>query len=318
MKVYYRDEYNIDLGILNRLHPFDGLKFRKVFQTLSRAADIEIVEPDTLLSMRDVDDFLSPLMQRFVRNKAIVLQALEVPPIPLLTFRFIDRKVLSPMRWGVSGTRMAASEALQSGTVCWNLSGGYHHASPHSMEGFCIYNDIGITVQQLLTQGRLRGSDRILIIDVDAHHGNGNARTFMDNDRVTLLDIYNADIYPKTFSRERVDIAVPLASGTGGAAYLAQYADALSRIDGNYALAFVVAGTDVLASDKLGGLNLNIDDVVSRELATVNYLRQRHIPAVIVGGGGYGRDSATAIAEALKACAVVRVSRAEQQSLHLS
>jgi histone deacetylase 11 len=88
MNVYCRDEYNINLGILNRLHPFDGLKFRKIFRALSRAENIEIVEPDTLLSTHDVDDFLSPLIQRFVRNKAIVLQALEVPAIPLPTVSF--------------------------------------------------------------------------------------------------------------------------------------------------------------------------------------------------------------------------------------
>ena len=70
-------------------------------------------------------------------------------------------------------------------------------ASPHSAEGFCIYNDIAITYHNMLVEKTIKPEDKILIIDVDAHHGNGNAYYFMENANITILDIYNNDIYPR-------------------------------------------------------------------------------------------------------------------------
>ncbi|MFC4878296.1 hypothetical protein [Microbulbifer halophilus] len=215
----------------------------------------------------------------------------------------MDRKILTPMRWGVAGTMLGAEKALSSGDIYWNLSGGYHHAMQQNMEGFCIYNDIGICHQQLVKRGLLSPEDKILIIDTDAHHGNGNAYTFMDNDRVTLLDVYNAGIYPTSgYTRDRVDIPVPLPPGTEGETYLQRYNDALEKLDGDYRLAFVVAGTDVLTSDKLGGLCLTTEDVVERERLTVRALKKRSTPAVLLGGGGYSRDSAGSVIAAISAC----------------
>jgi hypothetical protein len=49
------------------------------------------------------------------------------------------------MRWAVQGTADATRDA-RCGKNSWNLSGGYHHASADSAEGFCVYNDIGIAV----------------------------------------------------------------------------------------------------------------------------------------------------------------------------
>mgnify|MGYP001202823824 CR=1 FL=1 len=48
--------------------------------------------------------------------------------------------------------------------------------------------------------------DKVLIIDVDAHHGNGNAYSFKDNQNVHLLDVYNADIYPTSDFRASTEI----------------------------------------------------------------------------------------------------------------
>lgn len=299
MKVCYHPDYNIDLGLLNLLHPFDGSKFKKAFQKIRQQNGIEIIAPDAPLSQDIVDQFVDPLIRRCLRHKEHILRALEVPNLPFLPQGFLEKRVLTPMRWGVAGTLLAARHALETG-FCWNMSGGYHHASPHSIEGFCIYNDIGITCQQLLAEGVLNADDRILIIDTDAHHGNGNARTFMDNPRVCLLDVFNETIYPTTQStRQRVDIPVALKPGTGGKEYLALYQKALDRLEGDFRLAFVIAGTDVLASDKLGGLALDIEDVVQREQVTVAALLNRRIPTVMLSGGGYSKDSALAIAAAI-------------------
>jgi len=303
MKVIYSKHYNIDLGLLNYLHPFDGTKFKTIYDGLKKNVGVEFIEPSDATGMDIIDEFLSNVMRLRVRDKNGIFKALEVPRIPLVGFSFLDRKILTPMRWGVAGTMLGGTQALQNGGIYWNVSGGYHHAMQQNMEGFCIYNDIGICHQQLVKSGLLTFDDKILIIDTDAHHGNGNAYTFMENKRVTILDVYNAGIYPMSgYTRDRVDIPVPLPPGTDGQDYLQKYSEALEKLDDNYRLAFVVAGTDTLISDKLGGLCLNIDDVAEREKLTLQALNQRSIPAVMLGGGGYSKDSAKSVIRAISTC----------------
>ena len=295
MKVFYHPRLNIDLGLLNRLHPFDGMKFGRVREGLDETMGLTFMDIVAPVSQAMVNAFASPLLQLLLLKKRFILEALEVPYIPLVPFSVIDRRLLEPMRWGVGATLQAAQAAL-SGGHCWNLAGAYHHASRTDAQGFCIYNDIGIAVQELRQSGALAPGDRILIVDVDAHHGNGNARVFEEDPRVTLLDIYNGQTYPNSpFTKARVDINLPLRHGTAGAEYLDKLQEGLQRLETGYRLAFVVAGTDVLQSDPLGGLKLSIDDCVLRDRQVLDRLDVLSIPAVVLGGGGYGRDSATAI-----------------------
>lgn len=298
MKIIYHENYNIDVGIFKFLHPFDGCKFSKVRAALNAA---DIIAPQGPVAEDAILSSLNELLKIQIKDKAALCRALEIPKIPFLSFSWLDSRILSPMRWGVAGTLTASRLAL-GGNDAWNLAGGYHHASPHRMEGFCIYNDIGISYQQLIASGELTADDKILIIDIDAHHGNGNARTFHENKNVTLLDVYNADIYPNDpVSRRRVDIAVPLASGTSGELYLNKLGAALEQLSGGYKLAFVVAGTDVLATDPLGGLALSVAEVAQSHKRVHQRLKALHIPMVFLGGGGYGKDSAAAIVAGIKA-----------------
>jgi histone deacetylase 11 len=299
MKIYYHSKYNIDLGLLNKLHPFDGLKFLKIFKALKEMPEIIIEEPKKPIPQAVVDDFVGHLLKRLLHSKRYILNALELPIIPIIPFSLIDKKLLLPMRWAVAGTLDSIREAM-NGMNCWNLSGGYHHASRDSAEGFCIYNDIGIAYKELLKSAYLNKNDRILIIDVDAHHGNGNAHTFIDNTNVTILDIFNDDIYPTgSFTKNRIDISVPLHKNTNGAEYLESLRSALNKIDGSYRIAIVVAGTDVLSSDPLGGFALAVEDVVNRDIMIFEKLQNMDIPMVFLSGGGYSKKSVNATSESI-------------------
>ncbi|GAA6172236.1 hypothetical protein NBRC116592_19060 [Colwellia sp. KU-HH00111] len=298
--VFYDDKFNINLGVLNYLHPFDGIKFKKIFNSINSNKNIEIHSSIAPISMDIVNEFTNELVRMLIVEKVPVLRALEVPNIPFINFNYLDRKVLLPMKCGVNATLKAAKLAL-TGKYCWNLAGGYHHASQHSMEGFCIYNDIGIAYQELMKSGELTPEDNVLIIDTDAHHGNGNARTFIDNDKIKILDVYNESIYPLTHStRERINFPVPLPSGVKSEQYLFSYQKALNALNADYKIAFIVAGTDVLKSDRLGGMNLTIGDVVRREHLTLSRLKELKLPAVFLGAGGYSKDSANATAASIR------------------
>ncbi len=86
----------------------------------------------------------------------------------------------------------AACLALKHG---WgiNLSGGYHHATCSDGGGFCIYPDITFICHYLRKWHNVR---RFLVIDLDAHQGNGHERDLGDDPEVHIVDAYNNYIYP--------------------------------------------------------------------------------------------------------------------------
>lgn len=304
MKIFYHPQFNIDFGIFNRIHPFDGVKFRRVYEKIKSLPNIDIVQPTQAIHLDIVKKHLNELMRLRIDRKSFVLRALELPDIPLIPFSLIERKILTPMRLGVAATLEASKLALQ-GHHCWNMSGGYHHASPASAEGFCVYNDIHISIQELRAAGLLQAEDGIIIIDVDAHHGNGNGHAFYEDKQVLILDQYNRDIYPHNkFYTSRVNIDLPLANGTMGPLYLQTLERGLQNLGEmvkgkQYKLAYIVAGTDVLAEDDLGNLGLTIAECQQRDTLILQTLQQLEIPAVFLGGGGYSKQSAEAIAASI-------------------
>jgi histone deacetylase 11 len=300
LSVFYHPRYNIDLGLLNRLHPFDGLKFKKVYDEIRLLEGVELIETREPVTDDEINRFVDSLQKLLLKKKRYILRALEVPYIPFIPFSWIDKKILLPMRYGVGGTMQAARHALQ-GNNCWNLSGGYHHASRSASEGFCVYNDIGMTIESLRHDSVLNTEDKILIVDTDAHHGNGNAYVFEDDRTVALLDIYNDDIYPNSpYTKERIDINLPIRQGTGGVEYLNKLREGLATLSGDYKLAFVIAGTDVLKEDPLGGLNLSMEDCANRDVLVAEKLLDIKIPFVFTGGGGYSTRSAEAITRGVR------------------
>jgi acetoin utilization protein AcuC len=78
-----------------------------------------------------------------------------------------------------------------------SLGGGLHHAKPGWGEGFCIYNDVAFAGKYLLER---HGLQRILILDTDAHAGNGTAEYFYEDPRVLFIDIHQdpRTLYPGT------------------------------------------------------------------------------------------------------------------------
>ncbi|MEO5687238.1 MAG: hypothetical protein ABIR54_07745 [Burkholderiaceae bacterium] len=114
---------------------------------------------------------------------------------------------------------------------------------------------------------------------------------------------YNIDPYPNSpATKRRVDIGLPLPSGTSGSDYLTRLRGGLERLTAGARLAFVVAGTDVLASDPLGALGLSVQECAERDRLVFARLKQLGVPAVFLAGGGCGRESAEAMIAGITAC----------------
>ncbi|MEK6753207.1 MAG: histone deacetylase [Chloroflexota bacterium] len=69
-----------------------------------------------------------------------------------------------------------------------------HHAEPHRAMGFCIFNNIAIAAQDALS----KGLERVMVIDYDAHHGNGTQAAFMNDERAGFVSTHQWGIYPGT------------------------------------------------------------------------------------------------------------------------
>lgn len=135
--------------------------------------------------------------------------------MPLFIFpAFLLRwRVLDPMLIATEGSILSVCAALKLGWAV-NLSGGFHHASFDEGGGFCVYPDISLAVHYLRTRMGMR---RIMVVDLDAHQGNGHERDHLDDPDIFTIDCYNHHIYPhdrKAARAIRRDIGVQSSTTT--------------------------------------------------------------------------------------------------------
>lgn len=183
------------------------------------------------------------------------------------------------------GTLAAALDALEVG-LGLNLSGGTHHAFPNRAEGYSLFNDVAVAVAWLRREG-FRG--RVLVLDLDAHQGNGTAVFFQNDPSVFTLSLHGERNYP--LKKERSDLDVGLPDGTGDEAYLLALEGALERAwDFRPEFVFYNAGVDVLKGDRFGRLALSLEGVRRRDERVFRFVKALGVPLVVVMGGGYNRD----------------------------
>jgi len=302
-RVLYTPAYDIAFLGLERLHPFDGRKSTRALRLVRSALDAPLDElviapeaPATQPSLRLIHEegYLASL-----HHSAVVSRVLEVGPLRWLPGAALDRAVLRPMRWAVQGTIDAARNALTHGAAI-NLAGGYHHAHRDHGEGFCVYADIPIAIETLRRDGLLSERDRVLIVDLDAHRGNGFESICERDERIVYFDIYNAEVYP---GPARLPASHMFLFGCGSGMTDQAYRDVLEEhlpevlSRGPFALAFYNAGTDVLAGDPLGQFDLSREAVLRRDRYVIESLEDSGVPWVMVPSGGYTEASHRLLAD---------------------
>jgi acetoin utilization deacetylase AcuC-like enzyme len=181
------------------------------------------------------------------------------------------------------GTIDASIHALEHG-IAFNVAGGTHHAGSNWAEGFCLLNDQAIAANYLLSNSL---ADRILIIDLDVHQGNGTAEIFSKEERVFTFSMHAEKNFP--FRKELSDLDIGLTDGTTDAEYLNLLSKNLKFVIESFKPDFIfyLAGVDVLATDKLGKLNLSIAGCKQRDEMVLHYCRSFGLPVQISMGGGY-------------------------------
>ena len=204
-------------------------------------------------------------------------------------------EIMDTIRLACGATLEAARAALERRGPALNLLGGFHHAGPGFAGGFCPVNDVAVAVAALRAEGF---GGRVVVLDLDAHPPDGTAACLEHDDRAWIGSLSGSDWGPLPGVDETV-----LREGTRDDAYLTFLSALLARMP-RPALAFVLAGGDVLAGDRFGRLGLTLAGARRRDVAVARALQG--VPAVWLPAGGYHATSWRVLA----ATALVLVGRA--------
>jgi acetoin utilization deacetylase AcuC-like enzyme len=297
LNVVYSARYRIDIGP----HVYPTEKYRLIYERLVETGIIQpsdVVEPDAAtwdqLALVHTPEYLAKMRGGDLSEEDIA--QLELP---------WSREIVDGFRLMVGGTIRAAMIACRADVqrlksevgsaaafrlptsdfhVVCHIGGGLHHAFPNHGEGFCPFNDVAIAARVL----QARGIDRIAIIDLDVHHGNGTAFIFESDPRVFTFSMHQQHNYPMWKPRGSLDVG--LADGTHDATFLRELSRGLAAV---VAFAprcvFYLAGADPYEDDQLGGLRLTKEGLRRRDQMVVQAARGAGVPLVVTLAGGYAR-----------------------------
>lgn len=239
----------------------------------------EICPDDIILQTHDASYLKKLNMQTLTEREQ---RKIGFPQSPELTLR---EKIIT------QGTIDCAIFALENG-VALNIAGGTHHAFADHGEGFCLLNDFAVASNYLLNK---KLAQKIIIIDLDVHQGNGTAKIFENEERVFTFSMHGAHNYP--FHKENSDLDIPLPDGTNDEAYLNTLSLHLDKIlqEIKPDFAFYLSGVDILETDKFGKLKVTMQGCRQRDEFVFQKLYDRKIPCAVSMGGGYSPDYKTIV-----------------------
>lgn len=184
------------------------------------------------------------------------------------------------------GTMHGAELALTDG-LSFNIAGGTHHAFTNKGEGFCMFNDVAISANYLLSIGLIK---KALVIDLDVHQGNGTAEICTNNPNIFTFSVHGKNNYP--VKKEISDLDVELDDLTSDDEYLNIVAEYVPKLiaEVNPDIVYYIAGADILETDKFGRLSVTIAGAKRRDEIVFGECKKNKIPIMCVMGGGYSKD----------------------------
>jgi acetoin utilization deacetylase AcuC-like enzyme len=184
------------------------------------------------------------------------------------------------------GTMKASEFALKNG-IAMNIAGGTHHAFSNRGEAFCMLNDQAIGAKYLQQKGL---ADKILIVDLDVHQGNGTAEIFQKDNSVFTFSMHGKSNYP--FVKEKSNLDIALENGAKEDEYLSILKATLPKLINQEKPDFIyyLCGVDVIETDELGKLALTIEGCKERDRFVLQTCFDLKIPVMCSMGGGYSKD----------------------------
>ncbi|WP_092438308.1 histone deacetylase [Collimonas sp. OK607] len=279
MKAFYSDHFVLPLPTGHR---FPMQKYRLIHEgVLATVSDIDFHEAPTtsdgVLALAHHPHYIAAVSDGTLTES--VQKAIGFPWSP----QMVERSRRS------AGATIAACRAAltEPERIAVNLAGGTHHAFADQGAGFCVFNDAAIAARLMQAERRVQ---RVAIVDLDVHQGNGTASILANDESIFTLSLHGARNYP--FDKESSDLDVALADGTGDEAYLSALQDALATMMARFSpqLIIFLAGADPHEGDRLGRLKLSFDGLARRDAMLLETASQHAIPVAIAMAGGYGKN----------------------------
>lgn len=314
----YHPGYDITFFGIERVHPFDSAKYSKIAQFLVEEQTLNVKDFHTPQEITD-EDLAKVHTQDYLKNlhhcaSAMFAKASGITPLALLPNMLIRWRALYPMRLATGGTVEAMELALQNGWAI-NLSGGYHHAKSNDCDGFCVYADAPLAAYKAIEEHSIA---KILVIDLDAHQGNGNEDIFSKmecfKNKVDVFDVYGKNNYPGFSEHILMDnkswynhpVELPNVKNNwhhiNDTEYLKILTDHLPTAIEKSKPGLIIynAGSDIYEKDRLGSLGVTEDGIVTRDEYVFRLARDKKIPIMMMLSGGYTEESAEITSESIK------------------
>ncbi len=214
-----------------------------------------------------------------IKNKTLSKDGVKKIGFPLVD-SVVQRSLIA-----TGGTVLASKLAINYGIAC-NTAGGSHHANYYGGAGYCVFNDVAVAAHYLINRGL---ANKILIVDLDVHQGNGNADIFRENRNVFTFSMHSKTNYPAKKSTS--DLDVELEDNLGDQSYVKILKHHLVELNKeNFDFIFYIAGVDIHFNDRLGKLKISDQGIKMRDELVIENFFSKRIPICGVLGGGYNKD----------------------------
>lgn len=264
---------------LNDDNKFPIKKFGELAKALIKNKIVKnfyIPEPCSVETLKEAhtEDYINK-----IKNKT-----LDKNEIRKIGFPLVD-SVVRRSFIATGGTVLATKLALNYGIAC-NTAGGSHHATSNEGAGFCVFNDVAVAAKYLTTRGL---ANRILIIDLDVHQGNGNSEIFKNDNQVFTFSMHSKVNYPAKKSVSDLDIE--LEENLEDREYIDILKNNLKYLnEEEFDFVFYIAGVDIHYNDRLGKLKISDNGIFERDELVIDNFFSNKIPICGVLGGGYNED----------------------------
>ena len=264
----------------NNEHPFNQMRLKLTTELL---IDAQFLSNENILTPRIATEDELALIHRYDYIQAIkhashgILSSEEAKKYGFnddtVPFRHMHRHCSR-----IVGGALNLADKIMDGTYTngCHLGGGLHHALPGRANGFCIYNDVAITAQYLVNHY----NQRVMIIDTDAHHGDGTQWSFYTSNDVLTYSIHETGkfLFPGSghYTERGEDIGygysvnVPLEPYTEDESFLRSFKSTVEPV-------IAAFKPDIILS--VNGVDIHYRDPLTHISCTLNSLYQ--LPYII-------------------------------------
>ena len=279
MRCFYSQYFELTLP---SGHPFPMEKYRVSKDMLLEGG---IILPEEIIEVRIADshilqrvhdqDYVNRIYSCSVDRKEEMRLGLPVTP-----------QLYTRSATEVEATRLTCRAALEEGVaVC--LAGGMHHAFREHGEGYCVFNDVAAAIRDLQDW---KPNIKIMVVDTDAHQGNGTNAILESDPRVFTYSIHVGNAQNRKFNGS---MDVETVRYVEGEMYLKQLFSTLAAALDTFVpdLVIWIAGADNHRNDRFGQMMLSLKDLQRRDEIFLKAFIRNRIPVAVLYGGGYNRQA---------------------------